>query len=101
MILPDPCKQREILFETRHGNKHRIDEQTLVRDKVVVCCCSPGDLPSSKYVAPQIHMYVYAHGCMLIIINEHYTCIYCMLHTRTQIVSLLQKCLSLGVFRSA
>lgn len=76
IIIPGPCKQREILFETRHRDKHKIDEQTSVRDKVTVRCCCPGDLPTGKASAPQIHMYVYARGCMLIIINKYYTCIY-------------------------
>lgn len=68
--------KEKFLFQTRHRDKHRIDKQTLVKDKVAVCCCCPGGLPSGKTSAPQIDTSVYVHGCVLIIINKYYTCIY-------------------------
>lgn len=66
-----------------------MDEQAQAEHKVADFCCCAGDPPSGKALAPQIHMFVDAHGCMLITINTYYTCV-CIyiyriyvLHTRT------------------
>lgn len=52
--LPGVCKQRAVLLDTGHSDKHRMDEQASAEQKVAVFCCCPGHPPSDKTSAPPI-----------------------------------------------